>query len=146
MSCEKCGAQVAGDDVFCPECGAKVATRVTPTATPPVPPPSSAPEAPRLSEPPQAAPPPVTAVAPRKPSEYQVVPFNASLMAGETTGKAAQQLSELINAQARAGWQYVRMETIRTTVTTPGSSGCFGIGSTPTVVTPTEVYVVVFSR
>jgi len=150
MLCDNCGANLAESDVFCTRCGAKVdAGAKTSTADSPSPADSPG-SSPTPKEP---APPPLSASSVARasagapsPSEYLVVPFNASLMRGEGPGKAANQLSELINGHARAGWQYVRMETIRTTVTTPGSAGCFGIGATPTLVEPIEVYVVVFSR
>jgi hypothetical protein len=83
--------------------------------------------------------------------EYKVVPFKADIMVGESESRAAQQLADLINRNAREGWKYVRLETLATLVTTPavpGEKGCFGYGATPG--TPasterTEVYVAVFS-
>lgn len=89
---------------------------------------------------------------------YKVVPFNADLIKGEGTSKAATQLETLINQQAADGWGYRGLETLETVVTTPpvasipGSNGCAGIGATPgTPGVPArrdviEVYVAVFER
>ena len=78
--------------------------------------------------------------------EYKVLPFSAGIKSTESVGKAAQQLSDIINEQAENGWRYLRMETLVTSVTTPGSSGCFGFGSTPAVTDRAEVYVIVFGK
>lgn len=84
--------------------------------------------------------------------EYRVIPFRADIMITDTTGKAAQQLADLINEQAAAGWTYHGLESLSTKVTTPaipGSSGCLGIGATPGVPASTElaeIYVAVFHK
>jgi hypothetical protein len=90
--------------------------------------------------------------------QYKVIPFYADIMKGEGETKAAQQLSDLINSNAKEGWTYVRLETLVTFVTTPatpgtpGKSGCFGFGEepsvpgTPAVTNRKEVYVAVFSK
>jgi len=84
--------------------------------------------------------------------EYKVVPFHADIMADEGESKAAQQLADLINRDAQEGWNYERLETLATLVTTPavpGDKGCFGFGATPGIpasTSRTEVYVVVFSK
>lgn len=89
---------------------------------------------------------------------YKVVPFNADLMKGEGTGKAATQLESLINQNAAQGWSYKGLETLQTVVTTPavaaipGTNGCAGFGATPgTPGIPArrdviEVYVAVFEK
>lgn len=84
--------------------------------------------------------------------DYKVIPFHADLMVGEAHSKAAQQLSDLINENAKEGWKYFGLESLATTVTkpaTPGSKGCFGIGAepgTPSETRVTQVYVAVFSK
>ncbi len=84
--------------------------------------------------------------------EYKVIPFSADIMSNEGADKAAQQMSDLINENAREGWSYIGMETLVTFVTTPaveGSSGCFGFGATPgqpAFTERNEVYVVVFGK
>lgn len=78
--------------------------------------------------------------------EYRVIPFRADIMITDTTGKAAQQLADLINEQAGAGWTYHGLESLSTYVTTPGTSGCLGIGATPAVTSNVEIYVAVFHK
>ncbi len=69
--------------------------------------------------------------------QYKVVPFVANIVIGQDAGVAAQQLAELVNLNAGQGWEYVRLENVRTIVTTPAvpgtpaSAGCFGIGAIP---------------
>lgn len=83
---------------------------------------------------------------------YRVIPFTASIMAGEGAKAAAKQLEELVNAQAQEGWRYVRLETARTTITTPGKEGnpgclgCFATPGIPTTYQATDYYMAVFSR
>lgn len=89
---------------------------------------------------------------------YKVIPFNADMMRGEGTGKAAAQLEQLVNQQAQEGWRYLRLEAIETIVTTPGKpavpgkNGCLGIGFDPgqpeirPVQNAAQVYVAVFER
>lgn len=84
--------------------------------------------------------------------QYRVIPFRADIMITDTTGKAAQQLEELINHHAAEGWTYYGLESLSTRVTTPatpGSSGCLGIGATPGTPAFTdtaEIYVAVFHK
>jgi len=84
--------------------------------------------------------------------EYKVMPFHADIMKGEGAGRAAKQLEQLINSNAKEGWTYVGLETLVTFVTTPavpGKSGCLGFGSTPGIphkTERTEVYIAVFSK
>ncbi|MEK7726807.1 MAG: hypothetical protein AAB354_00270, partial [candidate division KSB1 bacterium] len=64
----------------------------------------------------------------------------------DTTGAAAQQLAALINHHATEGWTYHGLESLSTNVTTPGTSGCLGIGATPAMINTAEVYVAVFHK
>ncbi len=83
---------------------------------------------------------------------YKVVPFQAGIMRGENSSKAAAQLEALIESHASQGWRFHSLETLQTTVITPavpGTSGCLGLGATPG--TPekrsdTATYVAVFER
>lgn len=89
---------------------------------------------------------------------YLVVPFIASVVAGEGAAVAAKQLEELASSHAKQGWKYVRLETVRTRITTPGTAdtpgnpGCMGCFATPaipgrpTTHEYTDFYMVVFSR
>jgi hypothetical protein len=78
--------------------------------------------------------------------EYLVVPFKADILSSQGAGTAAEQLQALINDQSLRGYRYVRMETLRTRITTPANAGCFGIGSTPELVSYTDIYAVVFTK
>lgn len=85
---------------------------------------------------------------------YQVIPFNANIAFQEESWSqaAANQLQDLINSQAAAGWKYLRIESLSSTVIipgTPGSNGCMGLGAVPG--TPerrenTRFYVAVFEK
>ena len=76
--------------------------------------------------------------------EYTVVPFTANITRGQGATDAAQQLSQVINHYAQQGWEYVRMESVSTIITTPANAGCAGFGATPASQAQTTVYMVVF--
>jgi hypothetical protein len=61
--------------------------------------------------------------------EHKVVPFIASISHKQGVDSVASQLQALINQQSTDGWEYVGLGTVNTFIA--GSSGCFGIGSTP---------------
>lgn len=83
---------------------------------------------------------------------YKVVPFRGNVGVEQGATRAAQQLQELIDEHANGGWDYHRLETFKTDVTTPGTpgdNGCLGFGATPPVPpskNTVDVYVAVFSR
>lgn len=62
-------------------------------------------------------------------ASYRVVPFVASVGLHEGANQAAEQLESLIKSWSDDGWEYVRLESVATYVA--GSSGCFGLGATP---------------
>ena len=74
--------------------------------------------------------------------EYRVVPFKASIGSTDNAAAAASQLETLVAAYAASGWEYVRLEKVDTFVA--GSSGCFGIGATPSM--NTSIAMVVFRK
>ncbi len=78
--------------------------------------------------------------------QYDVVPFTANILKGQGAADAAQQLFQLINQRAQEGWEYVRLESVSTNITTPANAGCMGIGATPATSFETVVYMVVFRR
>jgi hypothetical protein len=78
--------------------------------------------------------------------QYTVVPFTASITRGQGATDAAQQLSQMINHNAAQNWEYIRLESVSTTITTPGSAGCLGLGATPSTQEQTVVYMVVFRQ
>ena len=75
---------------------------------------------------------------------YTVVPFTANIIRGQGADEAAQQLSKMVNHYADRGMEYVRLESVRTIITTPADAGCFGFGGTPASNVETVVYMVVF--
>ncbi|MCD8043159.1 MAG: DUF4177 domain-containing protein [Tannerellaceae bacterium] len=71
--------------------------------------------------------------------KYLVVPFKASITQNDSGNTAANQLQTLINQHAEQGWEYVRLESIVTTVAP--ENGCFGFGAKPGYTTSVEVVV-----
>ena len=78
--------------------------------------------------------------------EYMVMPFTANITKGQGAADAAQQLSQMVNHYAQQGWEYVRLESVSTIVTTPANAGCLGFGATPASHAETIVYMAVFRR
>jgi hypothetical protein len=78
--------------------------------------------------------------------QYTVVPFTANITTGQGSEDAAKQLSEMINHYAQDGWEYIRLESVSTIVTTPANAGCMGIGATPATSVQTILYMVVFQK
>lgn len=73
---------------------------------------------------------------------YKAIPFRANISSGGTGGEAANQVQNLINQTVNEGWEFVSCSNIDTTIA--GSSGCFGIGATPS--TNTSVLVLIFKK
>lgn len=78
--------------------------------------------------------------------QYFVEPFTANIVAGQGAGTAAQQLAQLINQRALEGWEYVRLESVSTIVTTPANAGCMGLGATPASSVEIVVYMAVYRQ
>lgn len=84
--------------------------------------------------------------------QYHVVPFTANIVKGQGGDAAATNMSDAINHFAQQGWEYVRLESVRTLITapaTPGNAGCMGFGSTPGMPATQDeaiVYMIVFRR
>ena len=58
---------------------------------------------------------------------YRVVPFVASIGMTQGSEEAASQLETLIKRWTDNGWEYVRLESVQTSIA--GNAGCFGIGA-----------------
>lgn len=75
--------------------------------------------------------------------EYKVVSFVASIdHKSGTSNHVAQQLEGLINQYAMEGWNYIRLESVKTFV--GPDNGCFGFGGKPGYETTRQM--VVFSK
>lgn len=66
-------------------------------------------------------------------AQYRVIPFVASVGTQQGGESAAKQLEKLCNDHGQEGWEFLGLESVETHVA--GSSGCFGFGATPAVLT-----------
>ncbi len=78
--------------------------------------------------------------------QYHVVPFTANIVKGQGGDAAAAHMSDAINHYAQQGWEYVRLESVRTIISSPGNAGCMGFGAAPATQDETVVYMIVFRR
>ncbi len=73
---------------------------------------------------------------------YRVIPFNAELGQKDNFSVAVDQLQSLIDNQMAAGYEFISMGNIETTITP--TNGCLGIGAKPGY--NTSIAVAVFKR
>ena len=78
--------------------------------------------------------------------QYHVVPFTANIVRGQGGDAAAANMSEAINHFAQQGWEYVRLESVRTIISSPARAGCIGFGAVPAMQDEVVVYMIVFRR
>lgn len=71
--------------------------------------------------------------------EYKVVPFTAHITRDDTSVTVAGQMQALIDNTISSGWEYMRMDSVQTSVA--GTGGCFGIGAQPPYTTTFNVLV-----
>jgi hypothetical protein len=71
--------------------------------------------------------------------QYIVVPFVASVQNNQGANAVAEQLQNLITQYSQEGYEYLRLEQVDTFVR--GSSGCFGMGGSPSYTTSHSVAV-----
>ncbi len=74
--------------------------------------------------------------------DYKVVPFTAQISSSGNSNDVARQVESCIQKEVASGWEFVSCGNISTTI--QGSSGCFGIGATPS--SSTSVMVLVFQK
>ena len=60
---------------------------------------------------------------------YKVVPFQAHISNTGSGQDLATGLQQIINQETAAGWGFVQIQELTTSIA--GSSGCFGFGATP---------------
>jgi hypothetical protein len=71
--------------------------------------------------------------------DFKIVPFTAKISRDSNAASVADQIQSAINLYNSQGWEYLRMESVQTSVA--GSSGCFGIGAQPGFTTIFNVLV-----
>jgi hypothetical protein len=71
--------------------------------------------------------------------EFKVVPFTAQIKQNDSSATVASQMQSIIDKHSSEGWEYVRMDSIQTSVA--GTSGCFGLGAQPGFTTVFNVLV-----
>lgn len=74
--------------------------------------------------------------------EYKVKPFVAQVRSNGSSSNVASQVESFIIQETQDGWEFVSCGNIDTQIA--GSSGCFGIGATPS--SSTSTLVLVFKR
>lgn len=70
---------------------------------------------------------------------YKVKPFIARLSKGESSSDVANQVESFISQETSDGWEFVSCGNIDVQIA--GTSGCFGMGATPSSSTSTMVLV-----
>lgn len=71
--------------------------------------------------------------------QYIVVPFTATITRTDSSTTVANQVQAIIDQKVGEGWDYVRMESVETSVAP--SSGCFGIGAQPGFTTSFQILI-----
>lgn len=71
--------------------------------------------------------------------QFKVVPFTAQIRQNDTSANVASQMQSMIDNHTTDGWEYVRMDSVQTSVA--GTSGCFGLGAQPGFTTVFNVLV-----
>lgn len=61
--------------------------------------------------------------------EYKVIPFTAMITRDDSSQSVAAQMQKTIDSNVSEGWEYLRMDSVQTSV--EGTSGCFGLGAQP---------------
>jgi hypothetical protein len=70
---------------------------------------------------------------------FKVVPFTAQISRNDSATTVANQLQTIIDHQGSQGWDYVRMDSVETSVAP--TTGCFGLGAQPGFTTTFRVLV-----
>ena len=71
--------------------------------------------------------------------EFRVVPFTAHISRNDTSTTVANQMQTIIDGNVSQGWEYVRMDSVQTSVA--ATTGCFGLGAQPGFTTTYNVLV-----
>jgi hypothetical protein len=71
--------------------------------------------------------------------EFKVVPFTAQITRNDTSTTVAQQMQTMIDSNLSQGWEYIRMDSVQTSIA--ADKGCFGSGAAPGYVTTFNVLV-----
>ena len=71
--------------------------------------------------------------------EFIAVPFTANITRKDTSATVAKQVQSIIDHYVANGWEYMRMESVETSVAP--TKGCFGIGAQPSFTTSFQVLI-----
>jgi len=71
--------------------------------------------------------------------QYIVVPFTANITRNDNSTTVANQVQSIIDQKVSEGWDYVRMESVETSVAS--TSGCFGFGAQPGFTTSFQILI-----
>lgn len=71
--------------------------------------------------------------------EYKVVPFTAKITRNDSSMTVAQQVQAIIDHNVAEGWEYMRMESVATSVAP--TNGCFGFGGQPGFSTSFQILI-----
>lgn len=71
--------------------------------------------------------------------QFKIVPFTANISQKDNAGTVASQMQSIIDKHAGDGWEYIRMDTVETSV--QPDNGCFGLGGKPGFTTHFNVLV-----
>ncbi len=71
--------------------------------------------------------------------KFKAVPFTAKIKRNHTSSTVAVQVQAIIDQYTVEGWEYLRMESVVTSVA--GTDGCFGIGAEPRFTTSYQILI-----
>jgi hypothetical protein len=71
--------------------------------------------------------------------QFKVVPFTAKITREDTSTTVATQMQSTIDTIVNQGWEYIRMDSVQTSVAP--TNGCFGVGAQPGFTTSFNVLV-----
>jgi len=71
--------------------------------------------------------------------QFKIVPFTAAITREDSAVTVSAQMQHIIDSTGNQGWEYMRMDSVQTSVA--ATSGCFGVGSQPGFTTTFNVLV-----
>jgi len=71
--------------------------------------------------------------------DFKVVPFTANITRNDTSTTVAKQVQSIVDSHIDMGWEYIRMESVETSVAP--TKGCFGLGAQPGFTTSFQMLI-----